>query len=78
MAIPIDMFVPDQIDLTITGEQVSDRLAGADALPRVTMETTVDHDVDRDTRMGEERYDARRAAALIVRLQMLFDSLRLS
>ena len=30
------------------------------------METTVDHDVDRDTRMSEERYDARRAAALVV------------
>ena len=29
------------------------------------METTVDHDVDRDTRMSEERYDARRAVALM-------------
>ena len=26
----------------------------------------MDHDVDRDTRMSEERYDARRAAALVL------------
>jgi hypothetical protein len=30
------------------------------------METTMDHDVDRDTRTSEERYDARRAAALVL------------